>query len=68
MVTLLTAPAVFTVALVTNGMGFLLCRLFIGFSLCTFVGCQFWCSSMFSTKIVGTGEAPACSGNLACSL
>ncbi len=55
----MTAPAVFCMALVQNALGFLLVRFFIGFSLATFVGCQFWCSSMFNTKIVGTGEAPA---------
>ncbi|MCO5611669.1 hypothetical protein L7F22_065924 [Adiantum nelumboides] len=61
---LLTAPAVFYMATVT-ATGFILCRFFIGFSLATFVTCQFWMSSMFSSPIVGlaTGITSGC-GNL----
>jgi NNP family nitrate/nitrite transporter-like MFS transporter len=38
----LTAPAVFLIGLSTNALGFVLSRLFIGFSLAIFVACQFW--------------------------
>lgn len=34
-------------------------RRVIGFSLATFVPCQFWCSVMFNAKIVGTANAVA---------
>ncbi|KAI5084633.1 hypothetical protein GOP47_0000802 [Adiantum capillus-veneris] len=62
---LLTAPAVFYMATVSTATGFILCRFFIGFSLATFVTCQFWMSSMFSSPIVGlaTGITSGC-GNL----
>lgn len=62
---LLTAPAVFYMGTVTTATGFILCRFFIGFSLATFVTCQFWVSSMFTARIVGlaTGITSGC-GNL----
>ncbi|MCO5555630.1 hypothetical protein L7F22_009175 [Adiantum nelumboides] len=62
---LLTAPAVFCMATVSTATGFILCRFFIGFSLATFVTCQFWMSIMFSSPIVGlaTGITSGC-GNL----
>jgi MFS transporter, NNP family, nitrate/nitrite transporter len=53
----LTAPAVYCIGLSTGAIGFILSRLFIGFSLAAFVACQFWCSSMFNTKVVGTANA-----------
>jgi len=53
----LTAPAVYCMGLSTSAAGFIISRLFIGFSLATFVACQFWCTSMFNTKIVGTANA-----------
>jgi hypothetical protein len=55
----LTAPAVYCIGLCTNAAGFIISRLFIGFSLATFVACQFWCTSMFNTKVVGTANALA---------
>lgn len=62
---LLTSSATFGMALVTNTTGFIICRMVIGFSLATFVCCQFWCSIMFNVKIVGTANATAAGwGNL----
>jgi len=55
----LTAPCVFCMSLVTNATGFIIVRMFIGFSLAVFVACQFWCTSLFNTKIVGTANAVA---------
>ena len=37
-------------AAVENSAGYLAARLFIGFSLASFVACQFWCSVMFSPR------------------
>ncbi|KAG2431535.1 hypothetical protein HXX76_009549 [Chlamydomonas incerta] len=56
---LLTAPAVFCMALVTDFSTFACVRFFIGLSLCMFVCCQFWCGTMFNVKIVGTANAIA---------
>lgn len=53
----ITAPAVFCIGLSMNAAGFIISRLFIGFSLATFVACQFWCTSMFTTRIVGSANA-----------
>eukprot|EP01025_Chloroclados_australasicus_P010936 TRINITY_DN1465_c0_g1_i4.p2 TRINITY_DN1465_c0_g1~~TRINITY_DN1465_c0_g1_i4.p2 ORF type:complete len:102 (-),score=15.12 TRINITY_DN1465_c0_g1_i4:99-404(-) len=44
------APAVVGMALVTDNVGFLLCRLIIGFGLATFVANQFWSSVLFNIK------------------
>jgi len=46
-------------SLVNNSGGFIACRMLIGFSLATFVCCQFWCSVLFSPRIVGTANATA---------
>ncbi|GMH43290.1 hypothetical protein BSKO_11212 [Bryopsis sp. KO-2023] len=54
---LLTAPAVFASSLVNTASGFIACRFLIGFSLATFVACQFWSSVMFNVKIVGNANA-----------
>ncbi|XP_024403510.1 high-affinity nitrate transporter 2.1 [Physcomitrium patens] len=62
---MINAPAVFSMALVDDGEGFMICRFFIGFSLATFVSCEYWVSSMFTTKIVGTVNGLAAGwGNL----
>lgn len=46
-------------AAVSNSAGFIVVRMFIGFSLATFVACQFWCSNMFNVRIVGSANATA---------
>mmetsp|Transcript_12325 Transcript_12325/g.31045 ORF Transcript_12325/g.31045 Transcript_12325/m.31045 type:complete len:544 (+) Transcript_12325:87-1718(+) len=51
------APALFAMALVQGPTGFIICRLFIGFTLATFVATQFWCSVMFTPRIVGLANA-----------
>ena len=56
---LMTAPAVFCMALVTDFSTFACVRFFIGLSLCMFVCCQFWCGTMFNVQIVGTANAIA---------
>lgn len=62
---MIVAPAVFAMAVVNDAAGFLMCRFFIGFSLATFVSCEYWVSSMFSTRIVGTANGIAAGwGNL----
>lgn len=53
-IVLLTAPAVFCMSTVSTSIGFLLSRFFIGFSLATFVSCQYWMSSFFNAEIVGS--------------
>ncbi|KAI3430842.1 hypothetical protein D9Q98_009253 [Chlorella vulgaris] len=66
---LLCASATFGMAAVSNSVGFIACRMIIGFSLATFVACQFWCSVMFTAKIVGTANAVAAGwGNMGAGL
>ncbi|GMH43588.1 hypothetical protein BSKO_11510 [Bryopsis sp. KO-2023] len=54
---LTTAPAMFAMALVTGPTGFIICRFFVGFSLATFIACQYWSSVMFNVQIVGVANA-----------
>ncbi|KAL2631787.1 hypothetical protein R1flu_016473 [Riccia fluitans] len=56
---MVTAPAIFCMSLVETPTGFILVRFFIGFCLATFVSCQFWMSSMFSTKVVAIANGTA---------
>ncbi len=58
-VQLMTSSATFCMAFVTTSTGFIIVRLCIGFSLATFVACQYWCSTMFSPPIVGSANAVA---------
>lgn len=53
------APGCCSCACCSGGIGFIIARLFIGFSLAAFVCCQFWCTSMFNTKVVGSANAIA---------
>ncbi|PKI48098.1 hypothetical protein CRG98_031503 [Punica granatum] len=62
---LLTAPAMYCFAVANSAVSFLLVRFFVGFSLATFVSTQFWMSSMFSPRVVGSANGVAAGwGNL----
>lgn len=54
-----TSIPCFAMACATDAAGFIAARFFIGFSLATFVSCQYWCSTMFTAKIVGGANAIA---------
>jgi NNP family nitrate/nitrite transporter-like MFS transporter len=54
---LLTSAATMCMAAVTDAAGFIVVRMVIGFSLATFVSCQFWSSVMFNVKVVGSANA-----------
>ncbi|KAI5665504.1 hypothetical protein M9H77_15357 [Catharanthus roseus] len=56
---LLTAPVICSMSLISSPQAFILVRFLIGFSLANFVANQFWMSSMFSGSVVGFANGVA---------
>ncbi|XP_061363598.1 high affinity nitrate transporter 2.7 [Gastrolobium bilobum] len=56
---LLTAPIILAISLVSTPQAFITIRFLVGFSLANFVSNQFWMSSMFSSTVVGMANGVA---------
>merc|ERR1719238_676754 len=56
---LLAVPGIVGLMFIQEGWQLIMCRLFIGLGLASFVTCQVWCSQMFSKPVVGIANATA---------
>jgi NNP family nitrate/nitrite transporter-like MFS transporter len=54
---LLSSSAIFGMPLVNSSAAFIVCRCIIGFSLSSFVACQYWTSVLFTASLVGSANA-----------